>query len=97
MENRQMAIAPYYNTDYMTAPRVLGQFNVQDGAWFEYSARPTGDRAGAWIKDFPHRVFTCDGDRAAHIMKTVAYVVIDELADGSPVVEKWALRRARTY
>jgi len=91
-----VAIAPYYNTDYMTAPRVLGQFDVQDGAWFEYSDRPAGDRDGAW-SDYPHRVFTCDGDRAARIMKTVAYVVIGEMADGSPVVEKWNLRRARTY
>jgi hypothetical protein len=80
----------------MTAPRVLGQFDVQDGAWFEYSDRPAGDRDGAW-SDYPHRVFTCDGDRAARIMKTVAYVVIGEMADGSPVVEKWNLRRARTY
>ena len=91
-----MAMATYYNTPNMTAPRVLGQFDVQDGAWFEYSDRPVGDRDGAW-SDYPHRVFTCDGDRAARVMKTVAYVVIDEMADGSPVVEKWALRRARTY
>jgi hypothetical protein len=29
--------------------------------------------------------------------KTVAYVVIDEAADGSPVVEKWKLRGHRVF
>jgi hypothetical protein len=91
-----MGLASYYNEPNMSAPRVLGCFDVRDGARFEYSARPVDDRAGAW-PEFPHRVFTCDGDRAALVRATVAYVVVDETPDGAPAVEKWMLRNARTY
>lgn len=91
-----MAMATYYNAPNMTEPRVLGEFDVQGGAWFQYSERPADDRDGAFL-GYPHRVFTCDGDRAALVLKTVAYVVIDEAPDGGPIHEKWELRRARTY
>jgi hypothetical protein len=30
--------------------------------------------------------------RAVKLLKTVAYVAIDEAADGSPVLEKWLIR-----
>lgn len=95
-EGFNMSFAPYYNAPGMDAPPVLGCFDVRDGARFEYSARPANDRDGAWPA-FPHRVFTCDGDRAALVRATVAYVVIDECDDGAPVVEKWMLRNARAY
>jgi hypothetical protein len=91
-----MAYAKYYNTPGMTAPRVLGEIDVRDGARFEFSERPAHDRANAW-PDYPLRVFTCDGDRAARIGRTVAYVIIDETPDGSPVVERWALKNRRDY
>jgi len=91
-----MAIAPYYNVQGMTEPALMGEFKLSTGAWFNYSARPADDRNGVW-PEFPHRVFTCDGDRAALVKKTVAYVVIDETADGAPVVEKWALVSPRAY
>ena len=90
-----MAMATYYNTPNMTEPRVLGSFEVNHHL-FEFSNRPEGDRDGAF-PGYPHRVFTCDGDRAALVLKTVAYVVIDEAPDGGPIHEKWELRRARTY
>jgi hypothetical protein len=91
-----MAIAHYYNAPGMTEPRILGEIAVRDGARFEYSQRPANDRAGAW-PDYPLRVFTCDGDRAALVRATVAYVVVDETPNGAPVVEKWMLRNARAY
>ena len=91
-----MCIAPYYNTPDMTQPRLLGQFDTVFGAHFEFSDRPEGDRQGMWA-GYPHRVFTVDGDRAALVLKTVAYVIIDETDDGSPVFEKWEIKRHRAY
>jgi hypothetical protein len=80
------------------AKRLLGRFSVADGrgAVHEYAARPPEDRGGLW-PSFPHNVFTLDGNRAALVRKTVAYVVIDESADGSPIVETWRLRAHRRY
>ena len=90
-----MSFAPYYNEPNMIQPRLLGQFNVTDIA-FEFSDRPENDRGGVW-PEYPHRIFTCDGDRAALVLKTVAYVIVDENDDGSPVVYKWELKRHRAY
>jgi hypothetical protein len=92
-----MCIAPYYNTPDMTQPRLLGAFEIAKfGADYEYSDRPEGDRQGMWA-GYPHRIFTVDGDRAALVLKTVAYVIIDENDDGSPVFEKWEIKRHRAY
>ena len=91
-----MCIAPYNNEPGMIQPRLLGAFDTVFGAHFEYSARPEGDRQGMW-PGYPHRVFTIDGDRAALVLKTVAYVITDELEDGSPVFEKWELKRHKAY
>jgi len=88
--------APYYNSPGMNEPPVLGCFETAPGIRFEYSARPANDRGGVW-PEFPLRVFTCDGDRAARILKTVAHIVTDESPDGSPIVERWNIRKARTY
>ena len=93
-----MSYAPYYNTPAMTQPALSGIIHhAETRVFFEYSARPDGDRPGLSVVDFPSRVFTCDGDRAARILKTVAYVVIDEDADGEPIVEKWPLASNRAY
>jgi len=90
-----MSFAPYYNTADMTQPRLLGQFDV-GSICFEFSARPEDDRGGAF-PGYPHRIFTLDGDRAALVLKTVAYVVIDEREDGSPIHEKWEIKRHKAY
>ena len=92
-----MAYAPYYNTPGMTAPPIVGYFEVPGlSGGFEYSERPRDDRGGVWPA-YPLRIFTLDGDRAALIKKTVAYVVIDEAPDGAPVVEKWPIHHHRIY
>ena len=91
-----MSFAPYYNTAEMTQPRLLGAFDTVFGTHFEFSDRPDGDRQGMW-PGYPHRVFTIDGDRAALVLKTVAYVITDENEDGSPVFEKWELKRHKAY
>jgi hypothetical protein len=80
----------------MNEPPLLGSFETAPGIRFEYSTRPLDDRGGVW-SDYPLRVFTLDGDRAARILKTVAYVVTDESPDGGPVVERWNIRKLRQY
>ena len=90
-----MAYARYYNIPGMTEPSLLGQFRLGD-AIFEYSNRPENDRGGIWPA-YPHRVFTLDGDRAAIVKKTVAYVVIAETPNGAPITEKWPLQSHREY
>ena len=92
-----MSFAPYYNTTAMTQPALLGVIlHADTRVQFEYSKRPDGDRDG-WAAEYPDRIFVRDGDRAARVLKTVAYVVIDEDADGEPIVEKWPLASNRAY
>ena len=59
---------------------------------FEYTSAILSD----WDKEhgFNYRVFVgplCE-TRPANILKTVAYVCVDEDANGDPVVEKWRIR-----
>jgi hypothetical protein len=44
--------------------------------------------------EYPHEIYVgFNGEtRFANVRKTVAYVVVDEAADGSPVVEKWEIK-----
>lgn len=59
---------------------------------FEYSAHILSE----WDREhgFDYRVFTgpLGETRPARILKTVAYVCIDEDFSGNPVVEKWYIR-----
>lgn len=79
---------------------VLGQFiEASHGKPFEYMRR--GNFGGDWAADFPHLV--CVNDpvgwryRFAKVLKTVAYVVIDEDASGVPIVQKWQIKSHRIY
>jgi hypothetical protein len=88
-----MAAAPA-NIDYND---VLGMFREEShGKYFEYIAA-TEDEANVFNNyspydgpNFPHRVFVgpLGWSRAARVLGTVAYVVVDE-DDNGPVVEKW--------
>jgi hypothetical protein len=70
--------------DYRT---VAGQFE-NEFARFEYRANTCTD-----INDFPHEVAMSDGSfRFAKVLKTVAYIVVDEDEYGLPVVEKWDIK-----
>lgn len=96
-----MAYAPHYNTDYMTAPRILGSFTTDGKTHFEYAERPEADKVfnAPWM---PHIVYVNDvvghgcGYRAARVLGTVVYVAVDEDNNG-PVVEKWAIKQHRKY
>jgi hypothetical protein len=96
-----MAYAPHTNTQDMTQPRLLGSFETHKGTHFEYAVRPEADKVfnAPWM---PHIVYVNDvaghgcGYRAARVLGTVVYVVIDE-DDNGPVVEKWTLKRHRKW
>lgn len=95
-----MAFAPYTNdrrTEGQSA--VLGMFTeVTGGRPFEYAA----NTARHWVNpgDWPHKVFVGprgEEARYARVLKTVAYVIVDENDDGTPVVEKWKIKGHRAY
>lgn len=74
---------------------IIGRFLSQGTKnVFEYSkayTQPFGE-------EYPHLVwFTNEEVRFAKVMKTVAYIVIDEAADGSPVVMKMPIKNHKIY
>lgn len=80
---------------HVDVENMLGDFQERDfGNWFSYatSGNPWGIAHG-----FPHEIYTADGFRPAKVLKTVAYVVVDELANGEPEVEKWYLKRNNQF
>jgi len=99
MKGNRMAFAPYANNARgINAPAILGGFTERDhGNLFEYTSNPGCSFASR--SEFPHRIFVkTDGEtRFGRVLKTVAYVVIDETADGLPVVEKWSIKGHREY
>lgn len=101
-----MAFAPHINNDVRhqlrmgltptPAPMILGSFSKGNAGVYEYAERRW--HSDTFAPDFPHIVYVGNGEtRLAKVLKTVAYVVVDEAADGSPVIEKWPLRSHRPY
>jgi hypothetical protein len=85
-------------------PLILGAFDEADhGHRFEFAERRHPD--DSFAPDFPHVIYVGENGkhslgsqtRLAKVLKTVAYVVVDEDAEGNPVVEKWAVRNHSTY
>jgi hypothetical protein len=92
--------APYTND--RRAPdqgRVLGYFrNAETDAHFEYADRGEAHywpeaRADEW----PHIIFTGDGTRCARVLKTRAYIAVDEDEFGRPIAERWDVKQHRQY
>lgn len=85
-------------------PLLLGQFREADhGHMFEYAER-------RWFSDhvapeMPHVVYVGTSGsnsvgvvtRLAKVLKTVAYIVVDEDENGNPVIEKWSIKQHRAY
>lgn len=70
--------------DYRT---VAGQFD-NGFARFEYRENSRPDLSGQ-----PHEIAMSDGSfRFGRILKTVAYIVVDEDEFGKPVIEKWDIK-----
>jgi hypothetical protein len=85
---------------YTHTQNPIGVFVEKDtGNYFEFSINEdhmAADENGG----FTHKVWVGDtiGSpfRYAVVMKTVAYIAVDEDEDG-PVVEKWYLKKCREY
>lgn len=77
------------------ASNLIGYFREKDyGRPFEYKANFFNIQP-----EYPHIVFVGpEGDqmRFAKVLKTVAYVVVDENEDGL-IVEKWQIKSHRSY
>ncbi len=76
-------------------PLLLGNFIECDFEnLFEYS-----EAANSPFEGFDQQIYVGNNGetRFAKILKTVAYIVIDEGDDGAAITEKWQIRRNRAY
>ena len=74
---------------------VLGDFQESEcGKWFSYS--PTLNE-WALAHGYVHEIHVLDGVRFACVRKTRAKVVVDEAADGSPIVEQWLIKNHSVF
>jgi hypothetical protein len=105
-----MAFAPHTNTDVHNSknytkqfPLILGSFvEKESGNLFEYAIRP--DEGIDFAPDCMHIVYVTPkvdgvdhGFRYARVIKTVAWIAVDEDANGDPVYEKWDIKQHRFY
>lgn len=75
--------------------RNIGEFvEVDHGCNFTYRGITDNDYNPYKL---PHMVDVLDGIRFATVKKTVAYVCVDEDAQGKPVMEKWVIKKHRIY
>lgn len=101
-----MAYAPHSNDAVLhqlrcgitptTDPLVFGSFYEKDtGNGFEYAERRHPD--DSFAPEMPHIIYLNHGaTRLAKVLKTVAFVVVDEDENG-PVIEKWQIKQHRHY
>lgn len=72
-----------------------GEFQECDfGKYFTYHKT---DNLWAIEQGFTHEVDVLDGMRFARVLKTVAYVCIDEDEYGKAVVDKWQIKKHFMY
>ena len=88
-----MALAP------MSVEPVLGEFVEKEiGNYFHWSEN--NHCFMDFHKDFPHLVWVGglgQQYRYAEVLKTVAYICVDEDECGLPVVEKWEIKNRKEY
>ena len=92
--------APYTND--RRAPeqgRVLGYFrSAETDAHFEYAERGYAHYwPEALREEWPHIIFTSDGTRVARVLKTRAYLAVNEDEFGRPIAERWTIKQHRQY
>lgn len=100
-----MAYAPHHNAELFNGageqvrPRLLGSFTEKDcGHFFEYAERMPGMFPADFGTDCDKVVYVGNGEpRLARILKTVAYIVVDERPDGSASYERWDIKGHRVY
>jgi hypothetical protein len=75
---------------------VIGRFTEKDeGNFFEYGVNTTG-----WCEDlYPHVVYVgyLGETRIARVLKTRAFIVIDEDAGGCPVEQMWNIKNLKEF
>lgn len=80
---------------------VIGQFREKTtNNIFEFSEN--NDTETRFYENFSHKIWVgaCVNDqgfRYANVLKTVAYVAVDEDECGRPVLEKWNIKNHRLY
>ena len=77
---------------------VIGSFVEKSaGKTHEYSL--IGEESGAMglRSRHPHKRWALDGFRHARILKTVAYIIVDEDEYGLPVEEKWYIKQHKIW
>ncbi len=93
-----MSFAPASTCFFPTGDgSIRGSFrNAETDAFFEFSECPEDERC--FGPEFNMKVWMSDGTfRFAKVMKTRAFVVVDEADDGSAVTEKWVTKQARFF
>jgi hypothetical protein len=91
-----MAFAPHLELGHN---RVRGYFTEKEcSQLFEYSEPRLGE-VPPFGEEYGMKVWVGNDAnfRWAKILKTVAYIVVDEDSDGSPITEWWELKRHRVY
>jgi hypothetical protein len=103
-ERITMAFAPESVSFDRGDKSILGGFYEKEhGNWFEFSRNDDGKTfsADGFMAMFAHKVWVGDvvgqGFRYANVKKTVAYVCVDEDEFGTPVMEKWQLKKNNEY
>jgi hypothetical protein len=85
---------------------IIGGFTgARSGKFFEFSSAKDEDYAfGSVPSDFIHRVWVTNawkmdrGYRMAKVLKTVAYILVDEdEMSGAPIIEKWSIKGHTEY
>jgi len=75
---------------------VIGRFTEKEaGNIFEY-----GENDSGWLADlYPHQVYVgfLGETRVARIIKTRAFIVIDEDAGGRPVEQVWNIKNLKEF
>ncbi len=98
-----MAFADHHNAQLFDVdgkqirPRLIAAFTEKTQQHRFEVAQRFGD--DAIFPDFPHLVYVGphNESRYARVLKTVAYIVVDEDEAGEPVVEKWAVHSGHQY
>lgn len=93
-----MAYAPYINRDAGDRPLIKGAFTEVDcGNRFEFAERTPAERA-SFAPEAGHFIFVGENaTRAARVLRTVAYIAVDEDEKGNAIYEKWQIKKRVDY
>jgi hypothetical protein len=87
-------------------PVILGQITNENGILYQYAENLVDTSLYGWTVDLPHVIYVrgvgqngqSEGElRYARVLKTVAYVAVDEDEHGQPILEKWKLKKNSQY